>query len=119
MNEVITANATKWDDAFNSGDIKRLEGFYAPQALVIPAGGTAVSGSEIGKFFADLKSKGFSDHKITVEKVLGEEETQVATGKWQLSGPSEDGATKQYGGNWVNVLVRTGDGWRTLLHTWN
>ena len=119
VNEVRT-DAGKWDEAFNSGDIKALSGFYAKDAVVVPAGGKAVSGPEaIGAFFADLQSKGFAGHKITVETVLDQGETRVATGRWQLTGPSDDGSKKQYDGNWVNVLVRTADGWRVLLHTWN
>ncbi len=116
----VRTDAGKWDEAFNAGDIKALSGFYAKDAVVVPAGGKAVSGPEaIGAFFADLQSKGFSDHKIVVEKVLDQGETRVATGTWQLNGPSDDGSTKQYGGNWVNVLVRSPEGWQVLLHTWN
>lgn len=116
----VRTDAGKWDAAFNAGDIKALSGFYAENARVVPAGGKAVSGPEaIGAFFADLQSKGFSDHKITVDTVLDQGDTRVATGAWQLNGPSDDGATKQYGGNWVNVLVRSNDGWKVLLHTWN
>lgn len=116
----VRTDASKWDEAFNSGDIKALSATYADNALVVPAGGTAVSGPDaIGAFFTDLKSKGFASHKITVEKVLDQGDTKVATGKWQLDGPADDGSTKQYGGNWVNVLVRANDGWRILLHTWN
>ncbi|AHB48031.1 signal peptide protein [Hyphomicrobium nitrativorans NL23] len=116
----VRAGAGKWDEAFNARDMKALSGFYAKDAVVVPAGGKAVSGPEaIGAFFADLQSKGFADHKIVVEKVLDQGDTRVATGTWQLNGPSDEGSTKQYGGNWVNVLVRTADGWRVLLHTWN
>lgn len=116
----VRTDASKWDEAFNSKDIKGLAGFYAQDAMVVPAGGKAVSGPDaIGAFFADLQAKGFSDHKITVEKVLDQGDTRVATGTWQLNRPSDDGSTKQYGGNWVNVLVRSNDGWRVLLHTWN
>lgn len=116
----VRTDASKWDEAFNSDDIKGLAGFYADDAIVVPAGGKAVSGPDaIGAFFADLKSKGFSDHKITVEKVLDQGDSRVATGTWELNGPADDGSTKQYGGNWVNVLVRSNDGWRVLLHTWN
>jgi hypothetical protein len=46
--------------------------------VVIPAGGAAVSGHDaISAFFADLRSKGFAAHKITVEKVLGNAETNA------------------------------------------
>jgi uncharacterized protein (TIGR02246 family) len=120
MNDLIAANASNWDKAFNTDDMQGLAAFYAPDALVIPAGGASVSGpAAIAAFFADLKSKGFSGHAITVDKVLDQGATQIATGKWHLDGPSEDGSTKRYGGNWVNVLTKSGDGWRVVLHTWN
>jgi len=120
MKDNVEANAAKWDETFNKGDTAGLAGFYAFEAVVVPAGGTAVAGPDaIGKFFADLQSKGFTSHKISVDAVMDRGDTLVATGKWQLNGPGEDGATKQYGGNWVNILGRDGAGWRILLHMWN
>ena len=120
MKDNVKANAAKWDETFNKGDTASLAEFYAPEALVVPAGGGAVAGPDaIGKFFADLQSKGFSDHKITVNAVMDKGDTLVAIGKWQLNGPGEDGVTKQYGGNWVNILGRDGATWRILLHMWN
>lgn len=116
----VQAAAERWDATFNSGDAARLAGFYAPDARVIPAGGAAVFGAEaIGKFFADLIANGFRAHKITIEHVEEKGPVAIASGKWQLSGPGEGGTTAQYGGNWVNVLERTANGWRVLLHTWN
>lgn len=120
MTSDVQAAAAQWDAAFNGGDIGTLAGFYAPGARVVPAGGAAVFGAEqIGSFFADLIGKGFRGHKVTVGHVEDKGPIAIATGKWQLSGPGEGGAIAQYGGNWVNVLERTGTGWRVLLHTWN
>jgi uncharacterized protein (TIGR02246 family) len=116
----VAAAAARWDAAFNSGDASAVADFYAPDARVIPAGAAAVFGAEaIGKFFAELIANGFSGHKVTVEKVDEKGPVAIASGKWQLSGPGEGGATAQYSGNWVNVLEKAGDGWRVLLHTWN
>jgi len=120
MSGDVKTAAERWDATFNSGDTAALANFYASDARVIPSGGTEVFGAEaIGKFFGDLIAKGFSGHKITVDNVADKGPVTIATGKWQLSGPSEGGATAQYGGNWVNVLERDGDGWKVLLHTWN
>ncbi len=114
------AYAAKWDAAFNRGDTTGLGGFYASDAVVIPAGGESVAGpAAIGQFFDGLRSKGFADHRIVVDTVIERGDTAIATGKWQLNGPGKDGATKQYGGNWVNVLGRNGEDWHILLHTWN
>lgn len=111
------ANAAKWDEAFNLGNTTGVGGFYAAEGLIVPAGGAPVTGpAAIGQFFNDLRSKGFDGHKIVVENVMDKGDTVVVTGKWQLNGPGDDGATKQYGGNWVNVLGRNGE---ILLHTWN
>ena len=120
IKDIVKTIAVKWDDAFKRGDTVALGRFYDAHALVVPAGGVVVEGPvAIGEFFADLQSKGFTNHKITVEAAMDRGDAIIATGKWQLNGPGEDGATKQYGGNWVNILGRDGSDWRILLHTWN
>ncbi len=120
MKSEVEAGAEQWDAAFNSGDPAKLAALYAADARVLPAGGAPVDGPEaIAAFFADLQAKGFSGHKVTVDNVLEKGTTAIATGKWQLNGPAEGGGTTQYGGHWVNVLERTGAGWKILLHTWN
>lgn len=114
------AIADLWDQTFNKGDTAALGKLYGENGTVIPAGGSPVQGPEaIAAFFADLQAKGFKDHRITVQDAVEKGETLILTGRWQLNGPGEGGATQTYGGNWVNVLERQGDGWRTLLHTWN
>jgi ketosteroid isomerase-like protein len=114
------AIADLWDQTFNKGDTAALGALYSDEGKVIPAGGSPVQGPEaISGFFADLQAKGFKDHKITVHEAVQKGETLILTGLWQLTGPGESGQTKSYGGNWVNVLERHGDGWRALLHTWN
>ena len=120
MTTEIRALAAKWDELFNAGDITNLAGAYASDASVVPAGGAPVKGpSEIGKFFADIRSKGLTRHEIAVHSVLERGDTAVAIGTWNLSGVDGDGAEQKYGGNWVNVLGRAGDSWEVLLHTWN
>jgi ketosteroid isomerase-like protein len=120
MSGDVKAAAERWDAAFNCGDTGTLAGFYAANGRVVPAGGAPVVGPEaIGKFFADLRANGFDGHKITVEHFEETGPVAIVTGKWQLSGPGEGGATAQYSGNWVNVLEPSQDGWRVLLHTWN
>ncbi|BAU90260.1 ECF subfamily RNA polymerase sigma-24 subunit [Methylorubrum populi] len=85
-----------------------------------PNGGTPIRGAQaIASFFADLRAKGFKDHKITVQDATTKGDTLILTGRWQLNGPTDGGDTQSYGGNWVNVLERQGDRWRTVLHTWN
>lgn len=118
-NEIETV-AKAWDETFNSGDTTKLAAFYAVSGRVIPAGGTALDGRDaIAKFFASVRANGLTKHEIVVHSVVDRGDTAVASGTWALSGPGENGNGATFGGNWVNVLAREGDGWKTLLHTWN
>ena len=120
MKNIMVVNCANWDDAFNAGNIELLVSAYAPNAILLPAGGEPVEGpNAIGEFFADLRAKGLSGHKITIKSILDQDDTQVLTGSWALNGVAPDGSKAQYGGNWVNVAIRKGGAWRILLHTWN
>jgi ketosteroid isomerase-like protein len=116
----VRAFAAKWDELFNEGNVSKLEGLYGSEASVVPAGGTPAKGpAEIGKFFADVRSKGLTRHEIAVHSLTEHGDAAVAIGTWSLSGVDDGGRDQKFGGNWVNVLERDGDTWKILLHTWN
>lgn len=120
MTTDVSDFAAAWDRTFNAGGSSNVAQFYAADAGVIPAGGSRIEGpAAIEAFFADLKAKGFEDHKIAVASVQRAGDAAIATGTWALRGPGEGGKIASFGGNWVNVLVRNGDGWQIALHTWN
>lgn len=111
--------AETWDMTYNNGDMDALGKLYTSDAQVIPKG-AAISGQEnITKFFAGLKSKGFTDHKINLQSATEKDKILILSGRWEMNGPGEGGAKKKFEGNWINVMERQGDGWRTILHTWN
>lgn len=110
--------ATKWDDAYNSGDMDALSKLYTGDAIVVTKG-MPQSGEGIQKFFSGLKSKGWDEHRTTVKTALPKDNLLIVSGRWEMSGPAEGGARKTFEGNWVNVMERRNDGWRTVLHTWN
>lgn len=110
--------ATKWDEAYNSGDMDALGKLYTNDAIVITKG-MPQSGDGIQKFFSGLKSKGWEDHKTTVKTALPKDNLLIVSGRWEMAGPVEGGTKKKFEGNWVNVMERRNDGWRTVLHTWN
>ena len=110
------AAATQWDQSFNKKDAAILAQGYAPNAIVLPAGGPVVKGSaDIQKFFADVIGKGFHDHKVNVASAETKGNVAVAYGTWEAMGPD----MKKYQGHWTNILERQGDQWKTVLHTWN
>lgn len=110
--------ATKWDEAYNSGDMDNLGKLYTTDAIVVTKG-MPQSGDGIPKFFSGLKSKGWEDHKTTVKTALPKDNLLIVSGRWEMTGPADGGAKKKFEGNWVNVMERGKDGWRTVLHTWN
>lgn len=110
--------ATKWDEAYNSGDMDALGKLYTSDAVVVTKG-MPQSGDGIQKFFSGLKSKGWEDHKTTVKTALPKDNLLIVSGRWEMTGPVEGGSKKKFEGNWVNVMERGNGGWRTVLHTWN
>lgn len=110
--------ATKWDDAYNNGDMEALSRLYTPDAIVVTKG-MPQSGEGIQKFFSGLKSKGWDNHRTTVKSALPKENLLIVSGRWEMNGPVEGGAKKKFEGNWVNVLEKREGGWQTVLHTWN
>ena len=61
--------ASGWDAAYNRGDMDTLAKLYAQDAVVVTKGTQKRSG-EITEFFAGLKTKGWDEHKTTVNGVL-------------------------------------------------
>ena len=110
--------ASKWDSAYNKGEMDALGKLYTSDAVVVTKGATKIK-SDIQEFFSGLKSKGWDDHKTTVNNVLSKDNILIVSGRWEMSGPADGGAKKKFEGNWVNVMERQSDGWRTVLHTWN
>lgn len=111
--------AETWDRTYNSGDMDTLGTLYAPDAQVIPKGAAISGPADIKKFFSGVKAKGFDDHKITVQSAREKGDVLMLSGRWEMNGPGEGGAKKKFEGNWVNVMERGPEGWRTVLHTWN
>lgn len=112
------AAASKWDAAYNSGEMDALAKLYTNDAVVVTKG-TPKTSDGIKEFFAGLKSKGWDEHKTLVNSVLPKDNLLIVSGRWEMSGPTDGGTKKKFEGNWVNVMERQGDGWRTVLHTWN
>lgn len=118
MQSDAQAAATKWDEAYNSGDMDALSKLYTSDAIVITKGASQ-SGEGIPKFFSGLKAKGYEAHKTTVKTALPKDNLLIVSGRWEMDGPVEGGPKKKFEGNWVNVLEKRDGSWRTVLHTWN
>jgi ketosteroid isomerase-like protein len=107
------AAAAQWDAAFNAGDASKLTGMYTKDAVILPAGGTVVKGSQAATdMFAGFIKGSVKSHKITVEGGEMKGDLGYAWGKWEA-----DAGGKKIGGHWTNVLEKEGGQWRTALLT--
>jgi ketosteroid isomerase-like protein len=113
------AAADRWDQNFNAGDMDALTKLYSSDAEVIAKGAQVAGSPGIQAYFTTVKAKGFADHKIIVQSAKAKGNVMIATGRWEASGPGDGGTRKTFSGNWVNVMERKGDDWRSVLHTWN
>ncbi|MEZ0247481.1 MAG: SgcJ/EcaC family oxidoreductase [Methylophilaceae bacterium] len=110
-----------WNAAFNASNADALAALYTAEAILVPPTGTTVKGTAaIREFWSGLFKAGFKDHKIDLIGIRQEGKLTIAVAKWQATGPDENGAPKQYGGQLVNILETQEDGQaRSILHTWN
>ena len=118
---MVNQGNTAWNTAFNAKNADALAALYAAEAILVPPTGTTVKGTAaIREFWSGLFKAGFKDHKIDLVGVRQEGKLTIAVAKWQATGPDENGAPKQYGGQLVNILETQEDGqMRSILHTWN
>lgn len=118
---MVNQGNTAWNAAFNAKNADALAALYTAEAILVPPTGTTVKGTAaIREFWSGLFKAGFKDHKIDLVGVRQEGKLTIAVAKWQATGPDENGAPKQYGGQLVNILETQEDGQtRSILHTWN
>lgn len=118
---MVNQGNTAWNTAFNAKNADALAALYTAEAILMPPTGTTVKGTTaIREFWSGLFKAGFKDHKIDLVGVRQEGKLTIAVAKWQATGPDENGAPKQYGGQLVNILETQEDGQtRSILHTWN
>lgn len=118
---MVNQGNTAWNTAFNAKNADALAALYTAEAILVPPTGTTVKGTAaIREFWSGLFKAGFKDHKIDLVGVRQEGKLTIAVAKWQATGPDENGAPKQYGGQLVNILETQEDGQtRSILHTWN
>lgn len=117
----IAGAYSAWDSAFNRGDAKAIAATYVLNAKVLPPTHQVIAGpDQIENFFAGLFSGGFTDHKLTIIDVGGDEKVVYSTAKWTANGKGPDGSRQSAGGIATHVFERQADGSLKLrLHTFN
>ncbi len=119
--DAILALEAAWDTAHNAGEIAALVALYAADAMKLSANEPAQTGTEAIR--ADFEEEAATSTINGSGPVRGLEvggDWAYAWGTWsETSTNKKSGETGQNSGKWVNVLRRTGDGWKIYLDIGN
>jgi uncharacterized protein (TIGR02246 family) len=117
----VEAAYASFNTAFNKGDAKAVAAAYAPDAKVLPPSHDVASGpADIEKFFAGLFAGGFTDHKLEIVDVGGDDKVVFGAARWSAKGKGADGTPQNFGGLATHVFERQADGALKLkVHTFN
>jgi len=119
MKTNIQTLANGWSTAFNSGRIDDLVAYYAADAHVFPPGRPILTGvTALRIYFNGVRAQGFQDYRVRIDDILDESGLTVATGRWEITGPGQDGFARRYDGNWLIGLPKQASG-KIALQMWN
>lgn len=109
----------RWRAAFAAGDFDAFVRCYAPNAQAAAEGGPLIKGRPaIAAYFAHAFAIGFAGLQLAPLTIREQPDgLVVAIGRW--STPATDGGGGRRGGDWINLMERSDEGWRILLHTWS
>lgn len=113
--------ADAWDEAFNTGDAAGIAATYAEDARVSPGNGGIVEGrAAIQELFQGFIDYGAHDHVFEIVDATIEGDVLYIIGRWQVTGPEQDGEAPVFSGALSNVFHKDADGnWLSRVHIWN
>jgi ketosteroid isomerase-like protein len=121
IRETIAKLNQQWDAAFNDAQPQAVAAFYDEAATLMPAGAPQVHGSpEIGQFWGNVISQGFTNHKIELIDAGVDQQLAFQRAKWSAAATNADGVKQIYSGSLHLLYRRQADsGWKVLTHIWN
>jgi len=121
LREQIVALFEKFTEAWNNNDAAALAALYTKDAVFCGGEGSGPHyGREaIEKHFAEgFKLFHFSNHVVTLDQysphIIGTAGDELwALGEWSMTLQSKNGGSPmQIKGNWLDIFLRDGDGWK-------
>ena len=118
---IVTAIEANYDKVFVAHDAERLTAFYANDATLIPAASPAITGSDaILRWWQAALKNNYTAHTIEVLSADPlSENTILATSHWSADLTDSDGKVTPYHGDAAQLFVKTDQGWKLRLVTWN
>lgn len=117
---VNSANAA-WNEAFNSGDAKKVASMYAENATLSPGNGQTLTGrSEIENLFRSFIEAGVYEHTLETLSAGGDDNVIFQVARWGAKVKGENGQVSQLGGITMNTMQKDASGnWVSHAHVWN
>lgn len=117
----VKATYSAWDAAFQKADAKGIAGFYAEDALFLPANHEVIRGpAGVEKFFAGLFGKGATGHKLELIEAGNAGNMLYGSAKWSATGKDSSGKDQPWSGVATHVFQKGSDGkLKIKLHTFN
>jgi uncharacterized protein (TIGR02246 family) len=109
---------TTFADACNKKDAAAVAALYADDATRVGPYGTVKGRKNIEKEFAAYFKAGWTNIKTKPDTVYTLGPVQWAYGEWSGTGPGPNGM-HEFAGTWSVVAAHVGDGWQTIVDTWN
>ena len=98
-------------EALNKGDLKTLLGLYAPDALVLPAYGSPVTGqTAIGDFLKSMLQDGRPQAIMKNTQIQSSGDLAVETGEYAMHVGADDKAQRRESGNFIITYEKQADG---------
>jgi uncharacterized protein (TIGR02246 family) len=119
--EGIKAAASKFEDAFNSGDGAAVGALYTEDAAVLPPDAARVDGREaIAQFWQGAIDAGLKELDLQTVEVLDAGDFAVELGEVSLTTTGSVGKAVPVAGKYIVVWQRGDDGtWRLHRDIWN
>jgi uncharacterized protein (TIGR02246 family) len=120
VTEAIEARSLEFEAAFNAGDSAALGTLYAPDAAVLPPGGSRIDGREgIAAFWASAIESGLADLDLVATEIIATGDSALDVGTLTLSAPGENGARAVVAAKYVVHWVQIDGVWHLHRDIWN
>lgn len=120
VTEAIEARSLEFEAAFNAGDSAALGTLYAPDAAVLPPGGSRIDGREgIVAFWASAIESGLADLDLVATEIIATGDSALDVGTLTLSAPGENGARAVVAAKYVVHWVQIDGVWHLHRDIWN
>ena len=88
LDEQVKAAYSAYDPAFAKQEARAITAFYTNDAVMLPPTHDIKRQAALEKFFSDLLSAGFTDHKYELVETLGTDQVVVSVARWSGQGKS-------------------------------